>query len=113
MNYAIYRMYVEKRKTIEILEVNKDKLGEEELSYLADLKLDYPVLDEMNSEYARRYKMEQEMFKSFTPEQKDFICAQIGWWYLMWKEKMWKKDKPNKHWLGIGKQELKTMICGE
>ena len=53
------------------------------------------------------------MFETFTPEQKDFICSQIGWWYLMWKDRMWVEDKPNQHWLGTGKEHLKTMICGD
>ena len=53
------------------------------------------------------------MIKSFSPEQVDFICYQIGDWYIEWQDKMWVKDKPNQHWLGRAKEQLKTMICGE
>lgn len=113
MNYRVYRMYAESRKTVEKLEANKEKACEEELSLLADLKLSHVILDEEKVEYARRYNMDQEMYKSFTPEQRDFICSQIGWWYLVWKDTMWVEDKPNQHWLGTGKEDLKTMICGD
>lgn len=49
----------------------------------------------------------------FTTQQIDHICYQIGEWYIQWQEKMWVKDKPNQHWLGFAKEELKTMICGD
>ncbi len=51
--------------------------------------------------------------KSFTHEQIDFICYQIGDWYCEWEGKMWVDGKPNQHWLGRAKEQLKLMICGE
>lgn len=113
MNYDIYRMYCAARELEKKLEAIKDKATEAELDLLADLKLSHAIMDEEKSSYAARYKMEQTMFATFTPEQKDFICSQIGWWYLMWKDRMWVEDKPNQHWLGRGKEDLKSMICGE
>ena len=44
----------------------------------------------------------------FTQEQKDFICYQIGDWYLKWKGNI----TNGQHRLGIAKEELKVMICG-
>ena|ERR1017187_8462978 len=44
----------------------------------------------------------------FTPEQIDFICYQIGDWYLMMKPLL-----EGAHNLGYMKEKLKTMICGE
>jgi hypothetical protein len=43
----------------------------------------------------------------FTAEQVDYICYQIGEWYLKWKNTF---QTPNR--LGYAKEELKIMICG-
>lgn len=113
MNYEVYRMYCQDRKLIEKAKTAAKDLTKSELSLIADMKMGHAILEATEPDYVRRYNMEKEMFKSFTPEQRDFICNQIGWWYIMWKDKMWVEDKPNQHWLGRGKEELKTMICGE
>ena len=113
MNYLVYRMYAETRKIVERMDGSDDVVSDSELNMLADLKLGHVLVNEKHPDFETRYKMEQEMFASFTPEQKDFICSQIGWWYVMWKEKMWVNNKPNQHWLGTGKEDLKTMICGD
>jgi hypothetical protein len=47
----------------------------------------------------------------FTAEQIDFICWQIGEWYLAWKDGIANKD--GTHRLGYAKELLKTMICGD
>jgi len=44
----------------------------------------------------------------FTAEQIDYICYQIGDWYLKWKGNI----TTGQHRLGIAKEELKVMICG-
>jgi hypothetical protein len=44
----------------------------------------------------------------FTQEQIDFICYQIGDWYLMMKPLL-----EGQHNTGYMKEKLKTMICGE
>lgn len=113
MNYNMYRMYVASKKTIARADAEPEALSEVEKYLIADMRLSQTILEEEVPEYAARYKMEQTMWETFTMEQKDFICAQIGWWYLMWKDNMWVEDKPNQHWLGRGKEDLKTMICGE
>lgn len=45
---------------------------------------------------------------TFTPEQIDHICYQIGDWYLMMKPLL-----EGQHNLGYMKEKLKTMICGD
>lgn len=53
------------------------------------------------------------MTLQFTTAQIDHICYQIGEWYIQWEQKMWVDGKPNHHWLGFAKEELKTLICGD
>lgn len=113
MNYQVYRMYVESQRMIARAEANPEGLSESEKSLIADMRLSQAILEEAVPEYVARYKMETTMWETFTYEQRDFICAQIGHWYLMWKDKMWVDGKENQHWLGRGKEDLKTMICGD
>lgn len=47
----------------------------------------------------------------FTQEQIDFICYQIGDWYLEWKNKL--VVDGGGHRLGFAKEMLKTMIVGD
>lgn len=49
----------------------------------------------------------------FTTHQIDHICYQIGEWYIQWQNKMWVDGKPNQHYLGFAKEQLKEMICGD
>ena len=50
--------------------------------------------------------------RKFTKQQVDFICYQIGEWYLEWKNQL--VDYDNKqHRLGYAKELLKEKICGE
>jgi hypothetical protein len=44
----------------------------------------------------------------FTQEQKDWICYQIGDWYLMMKPLL-----EGQHNLGYMKEKLKLMVCGD
>ena len=47
----------------------------------------------------------------FTSRQKDFICHQIGAWYLGCKNDLVNFDERT-HRLGSAKELLKVMICG-
>lgn len=50
--------------------------------------------------------------RKFTKQQVDFICYQIGEWYVQWKNQL--VDYDNKqHRLGYAKEVLKERICGE
>ena len=48
----------------------------------------------------------------FTPEQIDWICYEIGDWYLQNKNRICDYDG-KQHRLGQAKEVLKIMICGE
>ncbi len=62
-------------------------------------------------DFKLRHERNAAIQASFTPEQIDFICFQIGEWYFDWKTKI----VPDNclHRLGIAKEELKEMICGK
>ena len=47
---------------------------------------------------------------NFTQEQIDFICSQIGNWYMDWKYKI-NSNGESTHRLGFAKEELKMAIC--
>ncbi len=115
MNYNLFQLYAASKKMVDTVESHPEfDFKSEALSeFVSGIKSANDVIELTRPDYLRRYTMEQEMFKSFTPEQRDFICSQIGHWYLMWENKMWIEDKPNQHWLGRGKEELKTMLCGD
>jgi hypothetical protein len=113
MNHDVYRMYAHSQAMIKKAEAKPEDLCEEHKNLVADMKLAQTILEEAEPGYLARYKMEQAMWDTFTPEQRDFICAQIGHWYCMWENKMWVEDKPNQHWLVRAKEQLKIMVCGE
>jgi hypothetical protein len=54
------------------------------LRTISDLEIKSPGIKE-------RYLQRKAMQESFTPKQIDFICYQIGDWYLEWKDKMGRK----------------------
>lgn len=49
--------------------------------------------------------------KKFTKQQVDFICYEIGEWYLQWKNQLVDYDHRT-HRLGYAKELLKERICG-
>jgi hypothetical protein len=105
-------MYAESQRLIKKAESSEEPLSDNELSLIADMRLSQVILEEAVPEYAARYKMEKAMWETFTYEQRDFICAQIGHWYLMWKENM-ATGEGTQHRLGAAKEQLKMMICGD
>lgn len=50
-------------------------------------------------------------YMPFTIKQRDQICYQIGDWYFKWKSQLTDPYVP--HRLGVAKEQLKTIICGE
>ena len=50
--------------------------------------------------------------RKFTKQQVDFICYQIGEWYVQWKNQLVDYETIT-HRLGYAKEDLKTIICGE
>lgn len=61
----------------------------------------------------KRNEKNKAIQKSFTPEQVDFICYQIGEWYLDWKGNILVQGYPEQHRLGIAKEQLKNKLCGD
>ena len=108
MNYQIYQMYLEQKRLIARAEACPNEHDEDEKTLLADMKLSITILEESDPEYPRRHRMEQEMYASFSQDQINFICSQIGHWYLMMKPLL-----EGTHNLGHMKEVLKNMICGE
>ena len=111
MSDAIFDWYKATVKLIETAGSENDDPGIQDLingwnEALETIETACPGLKE-------RFERNRKMQKSFTPAQVDFICYQIGDWYIEWKDKMWTDGKPNQHRLGFAKEQLKTIICGE
>lgn len=49
--------------------------------------------------------------RKFTKQQVDFICYQIGEWYVQWKNQLVDYETRT-HRLGQAKEALKERICG-
>jgi hypothetical protein len=54
----------------------------------------------------------KESERRFTRKQEEFICYVIGEWYFDWKHKLVNYENKTHH-LGVAKEALKEMICGE
>jgi hypothetical protein len=52
------------------------------------------------------------MKPKFTQEQKDWICYQIGDWYLHWKNGIVNYEDKT-HRLGYAKEQLKSILCDD
>lgn len=107
----IYQMYKQQKKMLRTMEQWVESDAERDLA--ADMKCSLEILDASTTEYSERYEREQAMQSSFTPEQIDFICYQIGDWYLEWKQRIIVDLEQGTYRLGFAKEQLKEMICGE
>ncbi len=102
---AVYQMYKEYMR----MDMSESDFDSDEIkNIIADRKLEMAILCEKHPEYKEQYEREQAMYNSFTSEQQDFICWQIGEWYFMMKPLL-----EGTHNLGPMKEKLKTMICGD
>lgn len=106
MNDIGYELYKAAKRIIEKSDIH-DKNSENE-EYFQQVREGIKSLDATNRGYAERYQREKDLISSFTPEQINHICSQIGNWYLMMKPLL-----EGQHNLGYMKEKLKTMICGE
>lgn len=119
MNQVIFNLYVNAKKCLadfkkEAVEYKPDEvLGEEVLNMVSAWKDIISSVESSNPEVKEYYERTKRMQESFSYQQRDFICYQIGDWYLEWQDKMWVDGKPNQHWLGTAKEQLKAMICGD
>lgn len=113
MNYEIYKMYRENLKLIEKVEnLSEDADPELTKMLIKDLKLTQEVWQQVPN-FEAEYERLLASQKSFTREQIDFICFQIGEWYVNWKERIVVDLKGGTHGLGYAKEQLKEMICGD
>jgi hypothetical protein len=110
MNDEIFKWYISTLNKIKVWKENMDeridgaqKIHDELTCAISTMEMVCPYLKERNIELDR-------IQNTFTPEQIDHICYQIGEWYVDWKVRITDKGIPHK--LGIAKEKLKTMICG-
>lgn len=87
--------------------------GVEERQLLQEWNKAIQILEQTDPTYKVRYERLIKNQESFTPEQIDFICYQIGEWYLEWKDRIVVDLKEGTHRLGYAKEQLKTIICGD
>lgn len=112
MNDSIFSMYCDIKRMIE--QAQKSELpGAAERELVADWENAIAIFDETSKDYLARYERLKRNQDSFTPEQIDFICYQIGDWYLEWKDRLVIDLEKGQHRLGYAKEKLKTLICGE
>lgn len=112
MNDPLFKMYVDTMRLIKRVE-DSECLGAEERNLVNEWKQAIAVLDIADSNFRDRYKRLVKNQESFTSEQIDFICYQIGDWYMTWKDRIIIDLKKGQHRLGFAKEELKTIICGD
>lgn len=112
MSKTLYSWYRNLRNTIRDYESKKDSDVNENtidslLNFLSSIENDHP-------EVKMRYENDFFIQASFSGPQVNFICEQIGEWYLEWKDKLVDNELGLiTHRLGFAKEELKSMICGD
>jgi hypothetical protein len=111
MNDTLFNIYVETKNLIKQFEQSEHVTDEGRL-LLSQWNGFIDILDKMDSNYSDRYERLIKNQESFTPEQIDFICYQIGEWYMEWKDRIICDLKQGQHRLGYAKEQLKSMICG-
>ena len=107
MKDLIYEIYKTTKRLIERTDACCDKDDSHE-ELFQEWREAIKSLDECHRGYAERYKREKELIASFTSDQINHICYQIGEWYLDMKPLL-----EGQHNLGHMKEKLKIMICGE
>jgi hypothetical protein len=112
MTDSIFKWYREIRTLIRKAEESKIG-GATERQMVDEWKLTAEVLEHSDPSVTVRYDRWFKNQQSLTPEQIDFICYQIGDWYIEWKDRLVLDLSQGTHKLGFAKEELKTMICGD
>lgn len=109
MSNALYEMYRNSRDLLDKYEREKEHEGRTEFEEIVNgWREVITIIDTSHPQIKAWYERRKEMQKSFTREQQDFICYEIGDWYLMMKPLL-----EGTHNLGYMKEKLKTMICGD
>ena len=110
---ALYEWYKNSRDSLARYELEKQGHEPHELDEQIDEMIKgwqeaIEIIDRGHPQFREQYMRNQEIQKSFTREQIDHICYQIGDWYLMMKPLL-----EGQHNLGYMKEKLKIMICGD
>ncbi len=114
MSNAFYEMYRNSRNLLSRYEREKEEDDPPELAEMVSgWREVITVIDESHPQIKEWYERNKAIQESLSREQINFICYQIGDWYIDWEKKMWVDGKPNQHWLGVAKEQLKAMICGD
>lgn len=113
MNKALYEWYENSCESLARYELEKQGHEPHELDEEIDAMVKgwQEVIDVVNKSHPHIrewYLRKKEMQQTFTTDQINFICEQIGDWYLMMKPLL-----EGQHNLGYMKEKLKIMICGE
>ncbi len=110
MNDSIYKWYCSTKKLIKDLNEHATDETDEIINAwkesIETMEIACPGIKE-------KYDRITELRQSFSSEKIDYICSMIDEWYLEWKDKMVIDSMPNQHRLGIAKENLKIMICGD
>ncbi len=112
MNDSIFGMYCDIKRLLKKASESEIE-GAAERELVSEWQHAIDVFDIMSKDYKARYDRMVINQSSFTPEQIDFICYEIGDWYLEWKDRLVIDLKKGTHRLGYAKEQLKTKICGE
>lgn len=106
MSNEVYKLYKSIKQDIERYEADENNRNPTPL--VESWKEFIVMMDRSNTLLAGQYEREKALIATFTPEQIDHICYQIGEWYLSMKPLL-----EGQHNLGYMKERLKIMICGE
>jgi tRNA C32,U32 (ribose-2'-O)-methylase TrmJ len=109
----LYEWYRNSRDSMARYEIEKQgqeahELDEQIDEIIKELQEAIEIIDLVHPHFKEYYMRAQEIQKSFTAEQIDHICCQIGDWYLRMRPLL-----EGEHNLGHMKEKLKMMICGD
>ena len=113
MNKTLYDWYAHSRQALAKYELEQQIYEPHEMDPQIDEMVKgwqeaITMIDQNTPQVKNWYERKKEIQKTFTPEQVNFICEQIGDWYLMMKPLL-----EGQHNLGYMKERLKIMICGD
>jgi len=108
MNESLYEVYAKTKNLIKRTKECEKGCSHEEEPIFKEWETIIESIEKAYPDIVGMYERRQEVINSFTREQIDHICYQIGDWYLMMKPLL-----EGQHNLGHMKEKLKTMICGE
>lgn len=112
MSQTLYDWYCDLQRLIKKASESECK-GAQERMMVKEWENAIQVMDDIEPGFKERYERRARLQDSFTPEQIDFICYEIGDWYIEWKDRLVIDLKEGTHRLGYAKEKLKSKICGD